>query len=211
MSHVVCHTGFPGDPPDPGDAAYAIERLAARRADALCCALVLAPGVLLAVLISSPLIAPLAAGAVAAGAIAGAAHLALLELLDHCALFATTSRLPAVAARQERLTDPRRRRALAADLRAMVEQRSHVQSPARPLAVELALPERIRARRLDLLELADLVEQTEQPDPVAVARTAWLLHDALHSPLHNPAIPAEALADAIHHARLRFILARRDE
>jgi hypothetical protein len=209
MSLVMSHAGFPGNPPDPGDAAYSIGRLGERRADALSCAALLAPGLGVAILFAPWLALPLAAGLAAAMVVAGAAHLSLLELLDHCALFATTSTLPDVAARQRRLTSPRQRRALAADLRSMVEERTRTAPSLQPVAVQLALPDRIRARRRDLLELADLVERTERPDPVAVARTAWLIRDALHSPLHNPAVPAEALGDAIHHARLRFMLTQR--
>jgi len=210
MTMVVLHTDFPRDAPDVREAADAIERLERRRADAVGCGAVLAAGAAAALLIAPELAAALLAGLVAAGVIAGGAHASLEELVDRCALFPTTASLPAAARRQRELVGPRSRRALAASLRGVAERGSDPHVAGRPVTLQLVLTQRVRGVRAELLELAALLEELDQPDPVAVARLRWLLRDGIASPLYDPTTPADELGVVLRHACMRLSLSQPD-
>jgi hypothetical protein len=107
MSLVVLHTGFPGDPPDPREAASAIERLEHRRAEYLCSVPVLAGCLGAAIPLAPELAVGLLAGLLGAATIAAAAHLSLRGLVDRCALFYSTDSIPSVARHHQLISNAR--------------------------------------------------------------------------------------------------------
>jgi hypothetical protein len=104
--------------------------------------------------------------------------------------------LPELAAERRRLQSTRTRRALAAGLRRTADP---IQPPRRfdPCPV---LVDRVAAVRVELLELADDLEEAHTPDPTSVALARELLTSGT-SPLYNPNIPADDLQATL--ARVR--------
>jgi hypothetical protein len=63
------------------------------------------------------------------------------------------------------------------------------------------LPDRVAAVRADLLELADLLEHTDEPDPACVAELCRLLSDGCQSPLYNSDAHVSELKATLYYAR----------
>ena len=66
---------------------------------------------------------------------------------------------------------------------------------------QVLLPDRLALIRADLLELADLLEATADPDPVCVADLSRLLSDGCQSPLYNADVHVSELRAALYYAR----------
>jgi hypothetical protein len=123
-------------------------------------------------------------------------HLARAHRLTTLAIFPEFAHLPDLAGKRRRLISTRNRRKLAYGLRRTA---APTQPPARFDCCPV-LRERVAATRSELLELADALEQTHEPDPACVA----LIHELLTngcSPLYNPNVPADDLHDALTRAR----------
>jgi hypothetical protein len=93
----------------------------------------------------------------------------------------------------------RTRRALAAGLRRTADP----EQPPRRFDCCPVLPDRIAAVRIELLQLATDLEQTQQPDPASVALIHELL-TAATSPLYNPNRSADDLRDTLARAHARI-------
>ena len=68
----------------------------------------------------------------------------------------------------------------------------------------LLLCDRVVAVRVALLEIADLLERAERPDPEAVRAVRRLLADGLQSPLFNRDVHPSELLATLYYVRLRF-------
>jgi hypothetical protein len=123
----------------------------------------------------------IAASIILAAILAICAHAARRRWLATMALSPELAQLPDLAGERRRLQSPRTRRALAAGLRRTVDP---LQPPRRfdPCPV---LSDRVQAVRNELLELANLLEQTHTPNPASVALLRELLTSGT-SPLYNP-------------------------
>jgi hypothetical protein len=119
-------------------------------------------------------------------------HLARERRLSTLATFPELAALPDLARKRKRLQSARTRRALAAGLR----RTAAAEQPPRRFDCCPVLPDRVAAVRTELLQLADQLEQTQQPDPACVALIRELLIDAT-SPLYNPNRSADDLHDIL--------------
>jgi len=66
---------------------------------------------------------------------------------------------------------------------------------------EVLLPDRVAAVRTDLVEIADLLDNTAEPDPVCVAELSRLLRDGCQSPLYNSDLHVSELRATLYYAR----------
>jgi hypothetical protein len=98
--------------------------------------------------------------------------------------------------KRRRLVSPRRRRALAHGLRRTAAS-TH---PPTRFDVCPILLDRVTPLRIDLLQIADALDQTRNPDPTAVALIHVLLTDG-RSPLYNQGVPSADLHFALSRAR----------
>jgi hypothetical protein len=99
----------------------------------------------------------------------------------------------------ERSTSARRRRVLVRWLRRTANHRP-AHDPTRRRG-ELLLCDRVAVVRSELLEIADLLERTDDPDPACVAELHGLLSDGCESPLYNPEIHISELRATLHYIR----------
>jgi hypothetical protein len=67
---------------------------------------------------------------------------------------------------------------------------------------ELLLCDRVALVRTDLLELADLLERTEDPDPDSVNALRALLRNGCDSPLYNAELHMSELRAALYYLRV---------
>jgi hypothetical protein len=123
-------------------------------------------------------------------------QLARARRLATLATFPDFAEMPDLASKRKRLQSARKRRALAAGLRRTVAPKQ----PPRRFDCCPALPDRVAAMRSELLQLADELEQAQDPDPVCVALIHELLTDGT-SPLYNPNVPAADLNTVVTRAR----------
>jgi hypothetical protein len=100
--------------------------------------------------------------------------------------------------RRARLISLRNRRSLARFLR-MVAKDALDTDPIRRRN-DVLLHYRAAAARTDLLQIAAMVEQADDPDPSCIAALHNLLRDGI-SPLYNPAVPATELRDTLDYIR----------
>jgi hypothetical protein len=63
---------------------------------------------------------------------------------------------------------------------------------------------RVAAVRTDLLEIAAMLERSDQPDPACVAELHRLLANGCDSPLYNPDIHVSELRATLHYVRVRL-------
>jgi hypothetical protein len=68
----------------------------------------------------------------------------------------------------------------------------------------LLLRDRVGAVRVELLEIAELLEQAERPDADAVRAVRQLLADGLQSPLFNRDVHPSELLATLYYVRLRL-------
>jgi hypothetical protein len=68
----------------------------------------------------------------------------------------------------------------------------------------LLLCDRVIAAQIELLQVADLLEHSDAPDPAAVATVHQLLTDGCESPLFNRSVHESELRAALHFARSRL-------
>jgi hypothetical protein len=68
----------------------------------------------------------------------------------------------------------------------------------------LLLCDRVLAVQAELLEIAELLERAEQPDPEAVTAVRRLLTDGLQSPLFSRGIHPSELLATLYFVRLRL-------
>jgi hypothetical protein len=85
----------------------------------------------------------------------------------------------------------------------------HTQQP-HPLARrrETLLHYRVAAVRVDLLELAAILERAHDPDPASVTELHELLANGCDSPLYNPDIHVSELHATLHYARAGLLAQR---
>jgi hypothetical protein len=126
-------------------------------------------------------------------------HLSRERPLSRWAAFPELAALPDLARKGKRLQSARTRRALAAGLRRTADP----EQPPRRFDCCPVLPDRIAAVRIELLQLATDLEQTQQPDPASVALIHELL-TAATSPLYNPNRSADDLRDTLARAHARI-------
>jgi hypothetical protein len=102
------------------------------------------------------------------------------------------------ASRRAWAVRPRRRRALARELRrtaALTEPPSRLDRVAIPVLLD-----RVATARAEMLDLAVALECSSDPDPDAIAIVRKLLRDGC-SPIYNPNAPATQLTTALSAAR----------
>jgi hypothetical protein len=93
----------------------------------------------------------------------------------------------------------RRRRRLVQSLRAVADR--PLSRAAGNRRFEILLRDRAVAVRVDLLELADLLERSDDPDPRCVADLEKLVSDGCGSPLYNAAVHPSELSATLYYAR----------
>jgi hypothetical protein len=103
---------------------------------------------------------------------------------------------------QARLTSARNRRILAQWLRRTANHTEHLRPRTRTR--EPLLHYRAAAVRTDLLEIAALLERTNNPDPARVAALHDLLANGCDSPLYNPNVHISELHATLHYIRSSF-------
>ncbi len=106
------------------------------------------------------------------------------------------------ASRRAWAVRPRRRRALASELRrtaALTEPPSRFDRLTIPVLLD-----RIASARIQMLDLAAALECSSDPDPDAVALVRKLLRDGC-SPIYNPGVPAIQLTAALSAARAALV------
>jgi hypothetical protein len=69
---------------------------------------------------------------------------------------------------------------------------------------QLLLLDRVAEVRDDLLVIAALLEQIEDPDPACVAEVRRLLRDGCESPLYNRAVHSSELRATVHYVRAQL-------
>jgi hypothetical protein len=138
----------------------------------------------------------IAASFIGAATFATACHIAREHRLATLALLPEFVQLPDLATTRKRLLRARNRRALAAGLR----RTAAVTQPPRRFDCCPLLPDRVAAVRLELLELANALEQSREPDPVSVALIHELLTNAC-GPLYNPNLSPADLRATLTRAR----------
>jgi hypothetical protein len=94
---------------------------------------------------------------------------------------------------------PRKRRRLARGLRRTANRRPPRDPAGRRR--ELLLCHRVAAVRGDLLEIADLLDCTQDTDPRCVAELQELLMNGCESPLYNPDVHISELRATLHYIR----------
>ena len=92
----------------------------------------------------------------------------------------------------------RRRRMLAKWLRLTA---ARPRDRVRPARLEVLLYDRAAAVRSELLEIADLLERTHDPDPACVASLHELLRNGCDSPLYNAEVHESELRATLYYAR----------
>lgn len=102
-------------------------------------------------------------------------------------------------ANRARKVSARKRRALVEWLR-RVAAHTVDRDPMRR-RFQVLLPDRVASVRADLLEVADLLETTDAPDPACVADLNRLLSDGCQSPLYNPDVHVSELTATLYYAR----------
>jgi hypothetical protein len=110
--------------------------------------------------------------------------------------------LRASPTRAPRPASPRRRRALAQWLRRTAELPIHRDRARR---FEVLLRDRVALVRPDLLELADMLERTDDPDPACVETLSELLRNGCDSPLYNSAVHESELRATLYFARAALL------
>jgi hypothetical protein len=100
---------------------------------------------------------------------------------------------------QARLTSARQRRVLAKTLRRTANHTERLRPRTR--THEPLLHYRAAAVRTDLLEIAALLEHTNNPDPARVAALQDLLANGCDSPLYNPDTHISELHATLHYVR----------
>jgi hypothetical protein len=130
----------------------------------------------------------IAACLIGAATFATGCHIAREHRLATLALIPEFMQLPDLAATRERLLSTRKRQALAVGLR----RTAALTQPPRRFDCCPILPDRVAAVRPELLQIANALEQINEPDPVSVALIHELLTNA-SSPLYNPNLSAEDL------------------
>jgi hypothetical protein len=100
---------------------------------------------------------------------------------------------------QARLTSARNRRILAQWLRRTANHNERLRPRTRTR--EALLDYRAAAVRTDLLEIAALLEHTNNPDPASVAALQDLLANGCDSPLYNADIHISELHATLHYIR----------
>ena len=69
----------------------------------------------------------------------------------------------------------------------------------------LLLGDRVVAVRPELLEIAELLDRAERPDPEAVTAVRGLMVDGLQSPLFNPDVHPSELLATLYFVRSRLV------
>ena len=137
----------------------------------------------------------IAACLIGAATLAAGCHIAREHRLATLAVRPELTHLPELAAKHRRLLSTRNRRALAAGLRRTADPK---QPPRRFDCCPIIL-DRVATVRPELLQLANALEQANDPDPSSVALVRELLTDAC-SPLYNPNLSADELHATITRA-----------
>jgi hypothetical protein len=174
--------------PDRGTAERRLALLSNWRAGALATVIVMAGLLPFAIAWRERHLIAIAAALGTAAALAIGVQAVRRQWLTRMMLSPELAGLEDLAAERRRLQSPRTRHALAAGLRRTADPN---QPPTRfdPCPV---LTDRAQQVRAELLELADVLEQTPTPDPASVALLRELLRDGA-SPLYNPNLPASEL------------------
>ena len=102
-------------------------------------------------------------------------------------------------AKRSRKVSARKRQALVGTLRRLAAHT--IDRDPRRRRFEVLLPDRVAAVRGDLLEVANLLETTDAPDPACVADLNRLLSDGCQSPLYNPDVHVSELTATLYYAR----------
>jgi hypothetical protein len=137
-----------------------------------------------------------AAALISAMTLALGCHVAHELRLTTLAMFPELAQLPDLASKRKRLLRTRNRRALADGLR----RTAAPTQPPRRFDCCRVLGDRAAAVRPELLQLANALEHSDNPDPACVALIHELLTDGC-SPLYNPNLPAEDLHATLTRAR----------
>jgi hypothetical protein len=130
----------------------------------------------------------IAAALTVAATLAVGCHVTRERQLGILTTFPEFAQLPELAGKRRRLVSARNRRALAAGLR----RTASPSQPPRRFDCCPVLRDRIAGARPQLLQLADDLEHSIDPDPASVA----LIHELLTngcSPLYNPNLPLDTL------------------
>lgn len=136
---------------------------------------------------------------IVAAILAASCHMTREHRVSTLAVIPELTQLPEFATKHKRLLSTRNRQALAAGLR----RTAALTQPPRRFDTCPILPDRVAAVRPELLQLADVLEQTNDLDPTTVALIHELLTNAC-SPLYNPNLPAGDLHLTISRARARL-------
>jgi hypothetical protein len=190
------HVRFPDEQPERTAVEQSLALLNNWRSGSAATAIVMAGLLPFAVAWHRTYLAAIAVSIIGAAIIALSCHLARERQLSTLALFPDFARLPDLAAKRERLQSTRNRQALADGLR----RTAAPNQPPRRFDCCPVLPDRVAAVRHELLEIADALEQTIDPDPTSVA----LIHELLAngcSPLYNANVPPEDLHATLSRAR----------
>ena len=139
----------------------------------------------------------LSAAVALAAILACVCHVRLHCSLTSLSVHSEFADLPQLAQRHGRLTSSRSRRALAHGLRRTVAPN---QPPARFDCCPI-LRDRVAAVRPELLDIAAVLEQADDPDPVSVALIHELLHDGC-SPLYDDRVAPADLEATLRRARV---------
>jgi hypothetical protein len=126
----------------------------------------------------------IASSLVVAMTLAVSCHVVHKRRLAALAIFPEFARLPELAGTRIRLVTTRNRRAVATGLR----RAASPSQPPRRFDCCPVLVDRVADVHLELLRLADTLEQTQDPDPASIALIRELLTNAC-SPLYNPNLP----------------------
>jgi len=190
------HVRFPDEQPDRTAAEQSLALLNNWRFGSAATAIVMAGLLPFAVAWHLTYLAAIAAAMIGAVILALGCHLVRERRLSTLAIFPDFARLPDLAGKRKRLQRTRNRWALADGLR----RTAAPNQPPRRFDCCPVLTDRVAAARSELLELANALEQTRNPDPTCVA----LIHELLTngcSPLYNPNLPADDLHTALARAR----------
>lgn len=102
-------------------------------------------------------------------------------------------------AKRPRRVSARKRQALVGRLRRLAAHTID-RDPMRR-RFDVLLPDRVAVVRADLLDVADLLETAEAPDPACVADLHRLLSDGCQSPLYNADVHLSELRATLYYAR----------
>jgi hypothetical protein len=131
-----------------------------------------------------------------AATLAVGCHVARERRLTTLAIFAEFAHLPELASNRKRLLSVRNRRALARGLR----RTAAPTQPPRRFDCCPVLPDRVAPVRRELLEIADTLQRTRDPDPQCVALIRELLTNGC-SPLYNANTPTADLHNTLTRVR----------